>query len=50
MTTNVPSQFGKYTQISKIGSGSFGDVYTAFDSKLDRNVVERHVGLTFFLD
>lgn len=38
MTTNVPSQFGKYTQIHKIGEGGFGEVYRAVDTKLGRAV------------
>lgn len=38
MTTNVPSQFGKYTQIHKIGEGGFGEVYRAVDTKLGRPV------------
>lgn len=35
---SVPVRVGRYVVLEHLGSGGFGDVYTAFDSKLNRKV------------
>ncbi len=37
-TVSIPDSLGRYHVIHKIGSGGFGTVYQAYDSRLKRNV------------